>query len=220
MSDLLARATEAVRAAGDDVGADAATALRVRRGLESRAKKGGVLAAIAAALGIASGGGVAWAIASGRLTIGGSHAEPAVVAAPIPAPAPLPAKHAVAHAMPSAPLAPILDEVKPVEPPKPRVDRLDVLYRHAHALHFHGDDPAAALAAWDDYLRAAPSGRFAAEARYNRALDLIKLGRYADARAALAPFADGSIAPRGYRHDEAIDLIDRLSTLEAPAGTP
>jgi len=53
---------------------------------------------------------------------------------------------------------------------------------------------AAALAAWDAYLAAEPQGRFAIEARYNRALVLARLGRYRDAHAALVPFARGEIA--------------------------
>jgi hypothetical protein len=40
------------------------------------------------------------------------------------------------------------------------------LYRTAHRLHFVDHDYAAALGAWDDYLRAEPRGRLAVEARY------------------------------------------------------
>jgi hypothetical protein len=42
------------------------------------------------------------------------------------------------------------------------------------------------------------SGRFAAEAHYNRAIVLVRLDRIAEARAALAPFAAGEVA-NGYR---------------------
>jgi hypothetical protein len=86
---------------------------------------------------------------------------------------------------------------------------VEALYRRAHELHFRGADHAAALAAWEAYLAAEPMGRFVAEARYNRALLLIRLGRYAEARAALAPYARGEIAG-GYRRAEATRLIERL----------
>jgi hypothetical protein len=78
------------------------------------------------------------------------------------------------------------------------------LYRAAHRAHFVDQNPAAALPAWDEYLRAAPNGRFAIEARYNRALCLARLGRNAEAREALAPFAAGQFG--GYRQREAAEL--------------
>jgi hypothetical protein len=74
--------------------------------------------------------------------------------------------------------------------------------------HFVDHDPARALAGWDAYLGAAPSGPFAPEARYNRALSLIRLGRNAEARTALEPFANGSYG--GYRKDEASALLERI----------
>jgi hypothetical protein len=86
----------------------------------------------------------------------------------------------------------------------------EALYRAAHELHFHGSDVAAALAAWDAYLAASPHGAFAIEARYNRALCLVKLGRLDEARTALAPFAAGDVAPANYRRDEAARLIERI----------
>jgi hypothetical protein len=92
----------------------------------------------------------------------------------------------------------------------------EVLYRRAHALHFHGDDRVAALAAWDAYLAAESTGTFAVEARFNRAIVLVRLARYAEATAALEPFARGEVAG-GYRRDEAEQLVARLRALaEAP----
>ena len=96
-------------------------------------------------------------------------------------------------------------------PPRPAAPPVEVLYRRAHELHFHGGDPAAALAAWDAYLAAEPRGQFSVEARYNRALLLVRLGRHAEARAALLPFARGGVVPEGYRQPEAEQLVERLA---------
>jgi TolA-binding protein len=82
------------------------------------------------------------------------------------------------------------------------------LYRLAHDAHFAQQDYARALAGWDAYLRAAPGGRLATEARYNRAICLLRLGRDAEARKALEPFASGFM---GYRQNEARELSKELS---------
>jgi hypothetical protein len=82
------------------------------------------------------------------------------------------------------------------------------LYKEAHRLHFVERNAAAALRAWDDYLRADPRGRFATEAHYNRALCLVRLGRSAEARSALDAFARGAFG--GYRKTEARALLDAL----------
>jgi hypothetical protein len=86
------------------------------------------------------------------------------------------------------------------------------LYAAAHSAHFVEHDPAAALRGWDAYLAAYPNGRFALEARYNRAISLVRLGRRDDARAALAPFAHGDHA--GYRQHEARELLDALAAAD------
>ena len=83
------------------------------------------------------------------------------------------------------------------------------LYRLAHEAHFASHDYARALAGWDAYLRAAPGGRLATEARYNRAICLLRLGRDAEARKALEPFASGFMG--GYRQNEARQLLKELS---------
>jgi TolA-binding protein len=82
------------------------------------------------------------------------------------------------------------------------------LYRLAHEAHFVSHDYGRALAAWDAYLKEAPRGRFATEARYNRAICLLRLGRDAEARQALEPFASGKM---GYRQSEASQLLEELS---------
>jgi hypothetical protein len=85
--------------------------------------------------------------------------------------------------------------------------------KHSSSTKVHAMDPSAALAAWDAYLDAAPAGRFALEARYNRALCLSRLGRRSEAITELAPYAKG--AHGNYRQHEAEQLIAALSR-EAP----
>lgn len=84
----------------------------------------------------------------------------------------------------------------------------ELLFAAAQRQHFVAHDPAAALRAWDAYLAAYPRGRLALEARYNRALTLVRLGRTGEARAALAPFAAGREG--SYRQREASDLLRAL----------
>lgn len=81
-----------------------------------------------------------------------------------------------------------------------------MLYREAHDLHFRGGNPGAAVGAWERYLAAAPRGRFAPEARYNRAIALLRAGRRAEGLAALRPFASG--AHGAYRRDEARQILE------------
>lgn len=80
-------------------------------------------------------------------------------------------------------------------------------FQRADALHT-ARDHGAALEAWDAYLARHPAGRFAIEARYARAICLVRLGRTDDARAALAPFAAGTHGQ--YREREARALIEAL----------
>lgn len=101
---------------------------------------------------------------------------------------------------PSAPAPSALGDVS---------DRAHELYRVAHRTHFVDHDFVSALRAWDAYLDAAPDGRFVLEARYNRALCLVRLGRTTEAREALAPFASGKFA--GYRQEAARALIDAMN---------
>jgi hypothetical protein len=87
-------------------------------------------------------------------------------------------------------------------------DAEDDLYAAAHRAHFAAHDSIAALRAWDAYLATYPAGRYGLEARYNRALALVRLGRTDEARAALTPFADGRA--QGYRQAEARSLLDAI----------
>jgi hypothetical protein len=116
-------------------------------------------------------------------------AEPAEESKPGPT-----AEPAAAHA-PSAPAI--------------REDEDGRLYARAHEAHFVERNPSAALTAWDDYLAARPDGRFALEARYNRALCLVRLERLDEAKAALEPFRQGRFG--SYRQVEATRLLDALN---------
>jgi tetratricopeptide (TPR) repeat protein len=81
------------------------------------------------------------------------------------------------------------------------------VFRRAQRLHLARDPQA--VAAWDDYLRVAGQGVLVPEARYNRALCLVRLGRADEARAALEPFARGNF--QGYRRKEATALLEALA---------
>jgi len=106
-----------------------------------------------------------------------------------------------------------VDATPPSRPPRTNSDAKanaeTALYGEAHRTHFLGHDPNATLRAWDAYLAAYPEGRFAPEARYNRALTLVRLGERTKARAALAPFAEGP--PGSYRQHEARALLDAMT---------
>lgn len=131
------------------------------------------------------------------------------VPSPSAVPSEVPSEQVAPTAVPSASLAPPLKPpAKSSSSPSLSPD-VDALYRDAHDAHFVRKDPDAALAAWDRYLAAAgPSGRFTLEARYNRAITLVRLGRKTEAAAALRPFANGDYG--GYRRDEARELLHTL----------
>ncbi|MEJ7602700.1 MAG: hypothetical protein WKG01_32725 [Kofleriaceae bacterium] len=232
MSDALSSMVEALRTRGrpDEDTADA-TRLRVRRSLQMRARARVRFVRTLVVAGIVLGATGAWALSTGRANALWHRIadEPAVDepahqismrldeavrrrVAPAPRPAQLAVPEPVWAAVPESPTEPV-----PVPAPRPRVARpaIDPLYRRAHELHFHGTDHTATLAAWDAYLAAEPGGRFAVEAHYNRALVLVRLARYAEAHAALEPFARGEVAPAGYRQREATVLVERLSAIES-----
>ena len=87
-------------------------------------------------------------------------------------------------------------------------------FRVAQRLQFSRHDCGAALPAWDAYLRAAPTGALAPDARWNRTLCLVKLGRLAEARRELEAFAAG--AEDGYRQNDARKLLAALPQAPAP----
>jgi hypothetical protein len=141
---------------------------------------------------------------------------PPVQAAAAPRPASA-ARAGSAHGDPPAPSAAPTEapaapepDAEEAEPAPTRASSAELaLYRPAHELHFRARDYAAALDAWDAYLSRFPAGTLALEAEYNRALCLMRLRRYAEARTALAPFAAGA-RPRGYRRSEAARFLEAL----------
>jgi hypothetical protein len=201
--------------------------MRIRRSLAKRSERRRRSTSVAATLAILLAGTVSWALVGGSVSAPRFEPEPATqrhaiaprpppaarpAAAPQPAPSAQPAfpkPIARARVAPVAMQAPVALAAEPIAEPEPSPG--DVLYAKAHELHFHGTDRAAALSAWDAYLAAEPAGRFAVEARYNRALCLLRLGRVAEARAALVPFARGEVEPAGYRQTEAAALVDRIA---------
>jgi len=208
------RLVDAIRAEdGEDPELAAVTRLRVRRSLDADVRSRHRVVGLVTAAGIWFGGTASWAL------VGGDVASLWAPAPRPPARVEVPMATPPGTAAPTAPPEPVAPPVRsPSEPPR-RVrqpaapEPVEALYRRAHDLHFHGGDPARSLAAWDAYLAAEPGGRFSVEARYNRALVLIRLARYRDAREALQPFARGEVGA-AYRQPEAQALVERLAQYE------
>jgi len=78
------------------------------------------------------------------------------------------------------------------------------VYQKAHQLHFHGGDPVQALAAWDAYLASYPRGTFAPEARFNRAVCMLRMGRRSEARSVLVTIAESSAGAYGRERARAL----------------
>jgi len=115
---------------------------------------------------------------------------------------PVPATPAVVEA-PVAPPAPVRKVIPPVSEA--------ALYGRAHDLHFRGGELDKALAAWSAYLVKFPNGQLAPEARFNRAICLVRLKRLDDAKVALADIAAN--APSAHQREQAsrllVTLVDR-----------
>lgn len=242
--DLLKAATQALKEEADGDADGRFTRARVMASLHQGKVKRRTRLAFVLPLAACLAGGTAWGAATGRLpavfhAIGqmvsyssNAPAEPKGKSAPVAAAA----APSGLDQVPPPPVAAPEPEPKP-EPPPPTVksapqpapsasvaaapsssaafqDTDGDLYRLAHEAHFASHDYGRALAGWDAYLRAAPGGRLATEARYNRAICLLRLGRDAEARRALEPFASGFI---GYRQNEAKELLKELTPETAPA---
>jgi hypothetical protein len=142
------------------------------------------------------------------------EALPALPLPPVPTPSPSTASRPVA--MPPAPVdhgesesshaadeGDVAAEAEaPVDPAERRA------YDAADRLHFTAHDWPAAIRAWDAYLAAFPRGRYVPEARWNRAIALVRAERRTEAREALEPIAAGSLG--GYRQREAASLLSAL----------
>ena len=226
---------------GDHSQIAATTRSRVHKSLTRRAKSRRRLVQSSLIASVLLVSTFSWAWSTGRISFR-SAPEPVLSPAPEPVvvpPAPKPRVRSApeptfppAVVAPEPPLAPIV--VEKAKPPRPAtaatptagrppatiiLTPTEQLYRKAHELHFRGTDPAGALAAWDTYLAAEASGRFAIEARYNRGLLLARLGRYVEARAALAPYSAGEVS-NGYRRAEARAIIERLDQIASVNDAP
>jgi hypothetical protein len=235
--DLLKAATRALHdEVADDVGDGSFTRARVMASLHQGKVKRRTRLAFILPIAACLAAGTAWGAATGRLPavframgqlVGYSHkpSEPKTEERSTPTTQKL-------ATAPDAPLLPPALDVppEPVAVAKPEPLKLQPapsakpaaapsasaafqdadgdLYRLAHEAHFTSHDYTRALAGWNAYLQAAPGGRLATEARYNRAICLLRLGRDAEARQALEPFASGKM---GYRQNEARELLDELS---------
>jgi TolA-binding protein len=232
--DLLKAATQALKEETAESAEDGRfTRARVMASLHQGKVKRRTRLAFVLPLAACLAAGTAWGAATGRLpamfhAIGQAVSYKAKAPPPPPAaqlaPAPAAKEPAPSEAAPPPPEPAPLETSTPAEPLTPKVgvvtsakpapsssgsfkDTDGDLYRLAHEAHFSAHDYARALAGWDAYLRAAPRGRLSTEARYNRAICLLRLGRDAEARVALEPFASGKM---GYRQNEARQLLSEL----------
>lgn len=222
--DLLERATRALRETGEPRDEDLSrTRARVMESVRTEKRRRARFFAYAFPIAAVLVGTTAWAASTGRLAAifrQPAKEAPVAVAPPPPvekaAPAPPEIPPPPAEALPPPVESVASAAPKPSAPRPPHVEVEDAssadltLYQTAHTLHFVSKRYDAALTAWDDYLRGSPNGAFVAEARYNRAICLVKLGRKAEATLALQPFADGKVAG-GYRQAEALKLLEHLA---------
>jgi TolA-binding protein len=230
--DLLRAATQALKEETAETAEDGRfTRARVMASLHQGKVKRRTRLAFVLPLAACLAAGTAWGAATGRLpamfhAIGQAVSYNAKAPPPKPAAQVAPAAKAPTEieAAPPPPEPAPLEPTKPAEPVTPKAgvvtsakpapassasfkDTDGDLYRLAHDAHFSAHDYGRALSGWDAYLRAAPGGRLSTEARYNRAICLLRLGRDAEARVALEPFASGKM---GYRQNEARQLLSEL----------
>lgn len=200
----------------------APTLRRIERSLEVRKLRDryGWAIAAAALMALFVAAPTVWAWSAGLFEAWTAPPAPTVAPAPTipeppiePAPEPMEVTLAPPLVIPPAPVeeiapAPRARRVREVVRDEAEDVREELLFESAHRAHLGGGDRESALRAWDGYLAAYPGGRYAPEARYNRALTLVRLGRHGEARAALSPFASG--AHGDYRRQEATSLIDAI----------
>ena len=227
VDSLLASAVTAARQRADvNVDDGATTRLRLRESLAAGGafRRRRIMTIIAAVLAMLFGS-TAFALVARWQAPEAPVAAPVVEAPAISDPPQIERRVTVTRSVPAPPAlrAEIQPRVEPrspakqleapqapsaIELPAPQKSDELAMYRIAHEAHFRGTDPSAALAAWDAYLAKYPDGQLAPEARYDRALVLIKLKRFAEAKQALAPFATAT--PGSYRQRDAAKLLEAL----------
>ena len=125
--------------------------------------------------------------------------------APVIAPPPIETATAVVDVAP-------VQTAPHVTTPRPTADdserRALRAYREAERLQFDDKDYARALDAWDRYVPLAGKSPLLVDAKWQRAVCLVRLDRRDEARAALEPFARGELG--AYRRDEAQALLGAL----------
>ncbi len=116
---------------------------------------------------------------------------------------------ATLNTKPTARTAPPTPSTSELVPPRAASTDVDAMYREAHRSHFTERNFGRALELWDQYLLHDGSrGRLLLEARFHRAIALVRLGRSSEAREALTPFAEGQYG--GYRREDARRLLESL----------
>jgi hypothetical protein len=159
------------------------------------------------------------AAASVWASVAREHRATPPVAAPI-------ATTVVAPVIPVAPIVPVTPVVAatasertpaPIVSPLPAIAKPPVddsehralrAYREAERLQFEEKDYARALGAWDRYIPLAGKSPLLVDAKWQRALCLVRLGRSDEGREALEPFARGDLG--AYRQSEARTILDTL----------
>jgi len=130
--------------------------------------------------------------------------------APIVSVAPVaPVASVVTPLVESSATAPVRSVTRTIKPAAPDDSEHRALraYREAERLQFDEKDYTRALDAWDRYIPLAGKSPLLVDAKWQRALCLVRLGR-PEARQALEPFANGELG--AYRQNEARTILDTL----------
>ena len=201
MRDSSAMLDQAVRAFQETTGVPAEGSVTRARVLARAARQFGRRRMLRRAAGLVPGLLVFLSLGTAAWTAGFHWRAPMTVAVDGPAETPRITRgvaEAPRRTIPPMPERPIEVEVDPWRAESRA-------YARAHQAHFVDDDPARALAGWDAYLRRYPRGTFAPEARFNRALSLIRVGRHDEAATTLGAIARDRASD--YHHPDACALL-------------